>query len=374
MAINWNTVPAFYNDSFTYMEWLGKVTAKVEDHETRLTLAEAEIDALQKDMTAVKNTLENHEERISANEAVIAELQPVVTELYNWYNDTAKGAVEYVTTVRQQLTTALTTTIPALQEQTAENTAAIISMQREGTTVYIDATEDTTVSGVNISTTYDPLSPVEKSVDVIYRVSATIGSNSEIFVIRDMLHIGTSYTGITHNADGYITYTIAIATAGTVSIALGNSVINGTAYTDTDISNVAVAQCDLVLYAGKSVTPISEKEAFQASVKIFTDKTIPLDNRTASLILQYYSAASTDPGLTWAEWATAYNAEHPGGLLLDTSSNPDTNKDGKINAVDASNIKTYYSNVSAGYTQYVNSDIDKFYQWYLDGNPPQWEY
>ena len=87
MAINWNTVPAFYNDSFTYMEWLGKVTAKAEDHETRLTLAEAEIDALQKDMTAVKNTLENHEERISANEAVIAELQPVATELYNWYND-----------------------------------------------------------------------------------------------------------------------------------------------------------------------------------------------------------------------------------------------------------------------------------------------
>ena len=26
--INWNTVPAFYNDSYTYMEWLGKVTAK----------------------------------------------------------------------------------------------------------------------------------------------------------------------------------------------------------------------------------------------------------------------------------------------------------------------------------------------------------
>ena len=97
--INWNTVPAFYNDSYTYMEWLGKVTAKVEDHETRLTLAEAEIDALQEDMAAAKSTLENHEERIAANEEAIAELHPVVTELYNWYDDTAKDAVEYVTTV-----------------------------------------------------------------------------------------------------------------------------------------------------------------------------------------------------------------------------------------------------------------------------------
>lgn len=372
--INWNTVPAFYNDSYTYMEWLGKVTAKVEDHETRLTLAEAEIDALQEDMAAVKSTLENHEERIAANEAAIAELQPVVTELYNWYTDDAKDAVEYIIDVQQDITRVLTTTIPALQEQTAENTAAIISMQREGTTVYIDATDDTTISGVNISTTYAPLSPVEKSVDTVYRVSATIGSNSESFVIRDMLHIGTSYTGITYNADGYITYTIAIATAGAVSIALGNSVINGAAYTDTDISNVAVSQCDLVLYAGKSVTPSSEKEAFQASVKIFTDKTIPLDNRTASFILQYYSAASTDPELTWAEWAAEYNAEHPGGLQLDPTAEPDTNKDGKINAIDASNVMTYYSNVSAGRTQYENSDADKFYQWYLDGNPPQWEY
>ena len=92
------------------------------------------------------------------------------------------------------------------------------------------------------------------------------------------------------------------------------------------------------------------------------------------MILQYYSAASTDPDLTWSEWAADYNAEHPDGLQLDTTSFPDTNKDGKINAIDASNIMTYYNNVSTGKTQYVNSDADKFYNWYLAGNPPIWEY
>lgn len=381
MAINWNTVPCFYNDSYTYMEWLGKVTSKVEDHEARLIQAEADIDQLQEDVAAIQTTLDDHENRITAAEEDIDNLEDAVdgltdtvTTLNTWYTEYGQEAVTYVWQNMGKIDTALNTSIPALQQQTAENTAAIISIQREGTTVYIDATEDTTVSGLNISTTYDTLSPVENAVDTVYRISTTIDSNSESFVIRDMLHIGTSYTGITHNADGYISYTIAIATAGTVSVTLGSSVINGTAYADTDISSVTVSQCDLVLYAGKGVTPTSEKEAYQAGMKIFTDKTVPLDNRTASFILQYYSAASTDPELTWAEWAADYNTEHPTGLQLDTTADPDTNKDGKINATDASNVMSYYSNASAGRTQYLISDVDKFYQWYLDGNPPVWAY
>lgn len=381
MAINWNTVPCFYNDSYTYMEWLGKVTAKVEDHEARITQAEADIDQLQEDVAAIQTTLDDHENRLTAAEGDIDNLEDAVdsltdtvTTLNTWYTEYGQEAVTYVWQNMGKIDTALGTTIPTLQQQTAENTAAIISMQREGTTVYIDATEDSTVSGVDISTTYDSLSPVENAVDTVYRISATIDSNSESFVIRDMLHIGTSYTGIAHNADGYISYTIAIATAGTVSVTLGSSVINGTAYADTDISSVTVSQCDLVLYAGKGVTPTSEKEAYQASVRIFTDKDIPLDSRTASIITQYYSAASVDPDLTWAAFCADYNTEHTGGLQLDPTSYPDTNKDGKINAIDSTNILTYYSNASTGKTQYLNSDADKFYNWYLDGNPPKWEY
>lgn len=373
--INWNTVPAFYNDSYTYMEWLGKVTAKVEDHETRLIQAEADIDQLQEDVAAIQTTLENHEERIADAEDAIAAMTPVVDELYSWYTEYGQEAVTYVWQNMSKIDTALTTTIPALQEQTAENTAAIISIQREGTTVYIDVTEDTTISSItDIATTYTSLSPTEYAVDMVYRISATINSNAELFTIRELVHVGDTVNGIAFNADGYITYSADLTTAGAIVITLGSSYINGQAYADTDITASDVSQADIVLYAQKSVTPTSEKEEFQASVKIFTDKTIPLDNRTASFILQYYSAASTNPGLTWAEWAADYNAEHPEGLQLDTTANPDTNKDGKINAVDASNVMTYYSNASAGRTQYVISDVDKFYQWYLDGNPPKWEY
>lgn len=380
--INWNTVPAFYNDSYTYMEWLGKVTAKVEDHETRITKAESDIETLQEAIEGIQTTLEDHEGRIQSAEDDIDSLENAVDSLEDsvdtlttWYNESAAEAVAFITNNKTAITTVLTTTIPALQEQTAENTSAILSLQREGTTVYIDVIDDTTISNdTAITSTYTALNPVETAVDCVYRISTKINNNSENFVIRERVQIGDTINGISFNADGYLTYTIAIATAGTISISLGSSNISGNAYTDTDISDTSITQADIVLYAGKTVTPTDEKEAYQASVKIFTNKSIPIDNRTASIILQYYSAASTDPELTWAEWAAEYNTEHPDGLQLDTTVFPDTNKDGKLNAIDASNIMTYYANASTGKTQYVNSDADKFYNWYLAGNPPIWEY
>ena len=382
MAINWNIVPAFYNDSYTYMEWLGKVTAKVEDHETRLTEAEADIDQLQEDFASIQNTLEDHEERIKKNSDDIAELTNTVDDiggrvetLETWYTEYASEAVTYVWNNMAKISTVINTTVPTLQEQTAENTAAILSLQREGTTLYIDVMDDTDVSSIiNITTTYTSLIPTEKAVDMIYKISCTIDGNTEAFVLRDFVHVGDTTTGIAFNADGYITYSIDITTAGTIAITLGDSSISGTAYTDTDISTSTVLQADIVLHADKTVTPTSEKEAYQASVKIFSDKTIPIDSRTTSFILQYYSAASTDPTLTWADWANAYNAEHQGGLQIDPNAYPDTNRDGKINAIDATNISTYYSNASTGKTQYLNSDTDKFWNWYLAGNPPVWDY
>ena len=390
--INWNTVPAFYNDSYTYMEWLGKVTAKVEDHEARLTVAEAEIDELQEDMAAVKTTLENHEGRISANEAAIADhesritanegaiaaLQPVVTELYNWYDNTANDAVSYVVTVRQQLTTALTTTIPALQQQTAENSAAIIELQRGGAINYQDIsstlTSSTTPTRINISATYTRLSPAETEIDLALQFALRYNNTTYSFFTRDFIHIPGSGARYNVSPDAAIKYTLDINFSGGITFSITDVIIGGTAVSLSDVTVLSLTRAEVMLIRAKTVTPASEKEAYQASVKIFTDKTIPLDNRTASIIMQYYGAASTDPSITWAAWAADYNTEHPEGLQLDTTVEPDTNKDGKINAVDATNVMTYYSNASAGRTQYVNSDVDKFYQWYLDGNPPQWEY
>ena len=65
--INWNTIPMVYNDSFTYMEWLGKLTYVADNHETR-------IDECEKNIIDLWERVNNHEERI--------------TELEDWRRDT----------------------------------------------------------------------------------------------------------------------------------------------------------------------------------------------------------------------------------------------------------------------------------------------
>ncbi len=65
--INWNTIPMVYNDSFTYMEWLGKLTYIADNHETR-------IDDCEKNIVDLWAKVNDHEGRI--------------TELEDWRRDT----------------------------------------------------------------------------------------------------------------------------------------------------------------------------------------------------------------------------------------------------------------------------------------------
>lgn len=72
--INWTIIPMVYNDSFTYMEWLGKLSYIADNHETR-------IDDLEKNVTDITETLADHEEILSDHEGRI-------TTLENWRRDT----------------------------------------------------------------------------------------------------------------------------------------------------------------------------------------------------------------------------------------------------------------------------------------------
>lgn len=415
MGINWNTVPAFYNDSYTYMEWLGKVTAKVENHEDRITQAEADIDQLQDDVAEIKNTLEDHENRISQAENDIDALEGRMNTAEDDITDckhrldtaeddinslegrmnTAEGDIDAlegrIDTAEDDIDDLENTvyplandTIPVMEEKIAENTASIISIQREGLVLYQDATAATTSSTTStriiLSIPYEKPTPAENAIDV--SVDFTIMHNSipYNFTVREIVHgvggpLSKTYGNqpVNLTTETYIQGTIGVSRT-TITLAITRFVLDDVDISISDITLGTIHGVDLLLYRGKTVTPTSEKEAYQASVQIFQDKTIPIDNRTATLIQSYYAAASVDPALTWATWAAAYNTAHPDAQQLDTTVSPDTNMDGKIDNVDASNIMSYYANVSVGKTQYENSDTDKFYQWYLDGNPPHWEY
>lgn len=394
MGINWNTVPAFYNDSYTYMEWLGKVTAKVENHEERITQAEADIDRLQDDVADIKNTLDDHETRIKQAEDDIDALEGRMDtaegdiDALEGRMDTAEGDIGALEGRMDDAETAIAaienTSIPVLEEKVAENTANIIALQRQGKVIYKNIKNDMTVSVANRYVQYTLptwVKGIQVGVGIYMAVDNTpwsgTGSSPYMHFRLDHLHAQGQYVNAysyTSNLETYqVVYTVENITTR-LRITINSIFVNGVSHTLSDITSINIWDANIVMYAGETSTPTSEKESYQASVRIFQDKTIPIDNRTASLILQYYSAASTDPTLTWASWAATYNTGHPDSPQLDTTVSPDTNKDGKIDAIDASNIMAYYANVSAGRTQYENSDTDKFYQWYLDGNPPRWQY
>lgn len=65
--LNWPIIPMVYNDSFTYMEWLGKLTYIAENHEER-------IDDCEKNIVDLWTKVNDHESRIG--------------ELEDWRRDT----------------------------------------------------------------------------------------------------------------------------------------------------------------------------------------------------------------------------------------------------------------------------------------------
>lgn len=253
--INWNTVPAFYNDSYTYMEWLGKVTAKVEDHETRLTLAESEIDALQDDMAIVKTTLADHEGRITQAEEDIDSLEERMT--------TAEGDIDAlegrmttaesdIDSLEERMTTAegdidsleermdtaeddisdlenivapiVQTTIPTMEEKISENTANIITIQREGASIFQDLTATATMavtgSRLNITLQYERLTPNETTIDLSL-IFSFIYSNTLYFVFtRDFTGIPGNQVRNSVSKNVSIDYTVRVEDNASIIVSI----------------------------------------------------------------------------------------------------------------------------------------------------------
>lgn len=170
--LNWPIIPMVYNDSFTYMEWLGKLTyiaenheeriddceknivdlwAKVNDHETRIgeledwrrdtvdpfivetnfRLGELEdwrTNTVDPFITETRNTLTDHENRIEAAEGDIDILEvwrdevidPFVTDITDWKTNTIDP---FVTDIGPRMSTAETNITNLRTDLTAESSA-----------------------------------------------------------------------------------------------------------------------------------------------------------------------------------------------------------------------------------------------------------
>ena len=401
--INWPIIPMVYNDSFTYMEWLGKLTyiadnhetriddcekniidlwAKVNNHEERITdledwrrdtvdpfivetnfrLGELETwrtETVDPFITETRNTLDDHENRIEAAENDIDTLEtwrdnvidPFVTDITDWKTNTIDP---FVTDIGTRMSTAETNITNLRTDLTAESAARKNAdetlAQRVGSIETIAKDAYNTAQRIEI---------VEKNVGTVryFMDTATVttvgGDTTLSVVLPDNDWVTCDVRFLADGKEYRVTGTIE-DTALTVEV---NGITFTFAYDDTTralevtAGSTAWASADIVrfdylLYKGA----LTQAAQDQADIDYFNAMDVDgnglVDAREASWALSYYADASTSvipSNLHGKEaWTWWVNNVHPDSQL-NPDSFPDFNGDGLVDARDASWILSYYA-------------------------------
>lgn len=399
--INWNIIPMVYNDSFTYMEWLGKLNYIAENHEERIDAAEKEIidlwakvnehegrivtledwrrDIVDPFIEATTETLADHEERITAAENDIDALQdwkletvdPFITTINNWKTNTVDPFITTATTDINKLKSDLTAEAAARQNgdetlaQKLNQTDLIakdaqtkvnkidIDLQNIGTIRYFLATPDIDVVGGNTSLSITLPDEDWSTIDVRFGIV-------ESTVVQEFRVTGliteTSHQTTVNGVNFWFAYE---PTTNSVTVTAMNK-----SWSSND-----VFRFDYILY--KSALTPDEQE--QRDIDFFnamdTNGDGKVDASDASTILNFYSAASTgqipdeyEGKAAWEYYADNINTN------ADRDAYPDFNGDGKINASDSSFILGYYSFASTTDLDVSGPELMRIYRTQLEEN------
>lgn len=406
--LNWPIIPMVYNDSFTYMEWLGKLTyiaenheeriddceknivdlwAKVNDHESRIgeledwrrdtvdpfivetnfRLGELETwrtETVDPFITATTDTLADHENRIQEAENDIDGLQdwqdqvvdPFITDITDWKTNTIDP---FVTDIGPRMTTAETNITNLRSDLTAETSArrnADNTLDNKINTVNTTAVEALNkVNRINIE--LENIGTVRYFMDTATVASDGAGGTNLSVVLPDEDWVTCDVRflagGSEYRVTGNITDTTLLPTADngkyfgfTYDSSTRTVTINvdSTVWAATDIKRF-----DYILYKGA----LTQAAQDQADIDFFDAMDAngdgKVDARDASICLSYYADASTGviPSeytgqAAWTYWANLKNTE-AGSQIINPNAFPDFNEDGKVNAIDASAILSYYA-------------------------------
>lgn len=406
--LNWPIIPMVYNDSFTYMEWLGKLTyvaenhegriddceknivdlwAKVNDHESRIgeledwrrdtvdpfivetnfRLGELEdwrTNTVDPFIASTTDTLADHENRIQEAENDIDGLQdwqdqvvdPFITDITDWKTNTIDP---FVTDIGPRMTTAETNITNLRSDLTAETSA-----RRNA-----DNTLDNKINTVN-TTAVEALNKVNRinieleNIGTVryFMATATIASDGSggtnlSFEVpdEDWVTIDVRFLagGTEYRVTGTISDTTLVPTADNgkyFGFTYDSSTKTVTINVDSTVWAAAdIKRFDYILYKG-ALTQAAQDQAdidFYDAMDATGDGKI--DARDASTVLSYYADASTGviPAeytgqAAWRYWANLKNTE-AGSQIVNPDAFPDFNEDGRINAIDASAILSYYA-------------------------------
>lgn len=404
--INWPIIPMVYNDSFTYMEWLGKLTyiaenhetriddceknivdlwAKVNDHETRITdledwrrdtvdpfivqtefrLGELEdwrTNTVDPFITETRNTLDDHENRLEEAENDIDILQdwkdqivdPFVTDITDWKDNTVDP---FITDIGGRMTTAETNITNLRTDLTAESSArknADNSINTKVETVNRTATEALDkVNRINIdlenvgTVRYFMATATLTTVGGDTTMTTTLPDNDWTTCDVRFLADGKEYrvtgtiedTALTVEVNG-ITFTFAYDdSTNELAVTAGS----------TTWAAADVVRFDYVLYKGALTQAAQDQRDIDFFDAMDADGNGVVDARDASWVLSFYADASTGVipdqytgQAAWRYWANLKNTEY-GRTALNPDAYPDFNENGRVDAVDASFLLSYYA-------------------------------
>lgn len=405
--INWPIIPMVYNDSFTYMEWLGKLTyiadnhetriddceknivdlwAKVNDHESRIgeledwrrdtvdpfivetnfRLGELEdwrTNTVDPFIEATTDTLADHENRIGAAEDDIDALQewktntidPFVTDITNWKTNTIDP---FVTDIGSRMTTAETNITNLRSDLTAESSARRNAdetlSQRIGSVETIAKDAYNTAQRIEI---------VEKNVGTVryFMDTATITSDgyggtnlSVVLPDEDWVTCDVRFLAGSNATEYRVTGTISDTTLVPIMSggkAFGFTYDSSTRTVTINVDSTVWAATDIkrfdyLLYKGA----LTQAAQDQADIDFFNAMDVDgnglVDAREASWALAYYADASTSvipAGLRGKEAWTWWVNNVHPDSQLNPDSFPDFNGDGFVDARDASWLLSYYA-------------------------------
>lgn len=383
--LNWNTVPMNFNDSWTYLEMLGKCITQVDINARNIETNRQNIEINRQNIETNAANIEVNRQNIETNAANIEtnrqKIASVETDLHTNYYTKAECDVKFVNAEDYYDKTAIDTmltgyatlenldsTANEIIEEVKDSFATIdmvdslsrnivgleTNMKRNGNSTYYDYNEDRFT--ITDNTVLFNIVPDSFSGVTVF-ISYTVESGGYTYEMTESIHVKPLKT-----SKRFIMYSMALGgyiecqnTTGktfllTVSKPTGTELI-----TFTDISMV-------VYTASKEVTQ-EEKQMWYDKADCNADGTI--DASDASDCLSFYAWLSTLP---------AEKAEELEGKTLDEKWEyfciekgypqyspyaPDVDLDGRCDARDASLILSFYTYTSTGGT----GGVDGWYDW-----------